>query len=634
MLEILRTTCNRDCPDACTLEVGVKDGKAVKLKGAGDDPVTQGFLCERTARFLNRQYADDRLTTPLLRQQGELKPVGWEEALKVAAEKLLETREKYGAQSILHYRSGGSLGILKLLSDYLFENFGPVALKHGDICSGAGEAAQEKDFGVCDSSDIFDLYNSRTIIIWGKNVHTSNAHLVPVLIEAKRRGARLIGIDPVRTRIAGQCDLFLQPRPGADFSLAMAVARYLFEHDLVDPQAASYCDHLQEFRELAFSNTIEGWSEAADLDADQVRELARAYGENKPGAILVGWGMGRRANGARTVRALDALAAVSGNLGVAGGGSSFYFARRSAFDTSFIKGLEAAPRSFSEARLGLELLAADPRVRFIWVTAGNPVAMLPQAQAVRQAFEQTDFVVVVDTHPTDTTDLADLVLPTLTLLEDDDILGAYGNHYVRVSRPTVRPPGQARHELEIWQGLAARLGLEGLLDGSPRDWKRRLLKPGLTLEQLEEGPRRSPEAQPVLFADRKFATASGKVNLMTEPALPAPPTSAEFPYTLLAVSTPKAQSSQWSVDPPRRPQVSIAPRPDLASGQTARLRSALGAIEVEVVHDAGLRPDVVVMAKGGMQRHGWCANALVEARETDDGGGAAYYDQPVCLEPL
>src|SRR5262249_41349228 len=156
-----------------------------------------------------------------------LEPASWDQALDLCARKLQAYKAEFGAASILHYRSGGSLGLLKMLGDYFFEQFGPVTIKRGDICSGAGEAAQEMDFGISECSDLFDLYNSRTILVWGKNVHTSGPHLLPVLMEARRRGTTLIGIDPVRTRVAGLCSTFLQPRPGTDYAVAMGVARWL-----------------------------------------------------------------------------------------------------------------------------------------------------------------------------------------------------------------------------------------------------------------------------------------------------------------------------------------------------------------------------------------------------------------------
>lgn len=632
-----RTACNRDCPDACSLLVTVEDGRATALRGDPDDPVTRGFLCERTGRFLARQYAPDRLTTPLVRRGGALVPVGWDEALALAADRLLAARREHGPGSILHYRSGGSLGILKLVVDHFFERFGPVAVKRGDICSGAGEAAQELDFGVSESHDLHDLLDARTIVLWGRNPHVSGVHLLPVLREAMRRGATLVGVDPVRTKAAGLCHLFVQPRPGADADLAFGVARRLFDLDLVDARWLARCDHLDAYRALVHAHDVAGWARRADVDAADVERIAALYGEERPAALLVGWGLARRSNGAATVRALDALGAISGNLGVPGGGVSYYFGRRTSFDLGFVRGTRAAPRTFSETRLGEELLAADPPVRCAWITAGNPVSMLPDSGAVRAALERVPFVVVVDTHPTDTTDVADLVLPTLTLLEDSDVLGAYGNHWLRVSEPAIAPPAGPRHELEIVRDLATRVGLGEAFAGSPDDWKRRVTRTlasrGAGLEALRKGPVRRPDAARVLFADGVVPTANGRVQLLARaPAEAARPTP-ERPLLLLAVSTPRAQSSQWSVAAEGPPEVRVHPSAaqGLADGAPATLESALGALDVVVRHDERVRPDVALMEKGGMLRQGRCANLLVRAAETDAGGGGALYDEPVRL---
>lgn len=635
---VRRTACSRDCPDACSLLVTVEDGRATQLAGDPDDPVTRGFLCERTSRFLDRHHDPARFTQPMLRRDGQLVPIGWDEALDLAAEKLLAARREHGPASVLHYRAGGSLGILKALADHLFEQFGPVTVKHGDVCSAPGEAAQEADFGVSDSHDQLDLLNSRLIVVWGKNPHTSGVHLLPVLLEARKKGAVLVGIDPVRTKMEGLCEQFLQPRPGGDFALAMGVARRLFDEGHDDRAASTWCDHVEAYREMVHAHDVDGWARQADVPGDDVRQLGDLYGGTSPAAILVGWGLARRSNGSATVRALDALGAISGNLGVPGGGVSYYYARRSPFDVGFVRGEAAAPRTFPEYRLGREIReATDPPVRVVWVTAGNPVSMLPDAACTQQALREVPFTVVVDTHPTDTTDCADLVLPTLTLLEDSDVLGAYGNHWVRESRGVVEPPEGCRHELDILQGLAARLGLAEVLAGSVEEWKQRVTQrlsdAGAGLEAMRAGPVRSPFAAQVLFDERRVPTASGRVNLLHEPAGPAPSGSAEFPLLLMAMSVPAAQSSQWSVPVEGPPEVRVHPtaRGAPPDGSLAVVESAVGSLRVRVVHDERVRADVVLAAKGGMLRDGRCANVLIRAVPTDDGGGAAFYEEPVRL---
>ncbi|HEX5011384.1 MAG TPA: molybdopterin-dependent oxidoreductase [Planctomycetota bacterium] len=668
---VRRTACNRDCPDACSLLVTVRDGRGVGLRGDPDHPVTRGFLCERTSRFLARQYDPARLSSPRLRRGADragargaarfeqpLVPIGWDEALELAAERLAAVRDESGPAAILHYRSGGSLGLLKPVADYLFERFGPVTIKHGDICSGASEAAQTLDFGVPESNDLFDTLNSRLIVLWGKNLHTSSVHALPVLREARARGCTLVGLDPVRTRAAELCELFLRPRPGADFWLAMGLSRWLFDHGLVHAEAASWCDNLEAYRELVHSRSFDAWVAVADVAPRDAARLAELYGTLRPAAIHVGWGLGRRRNGCQTTRALDALGAITGNVGIAGGGVSYTTRRRAAFDLSFVRGESAAPRTFAEPLLGPAILAAgDPPIRAVWVTAGNPVAMLPDSHAVRAAFAHSEFNVVVDTHPTDTTDVADLVLPTLTLLEDSDVLGAYGNHWLHVSEPALAPPlaaggaagnGHApdldpqaagpRHELHILQALAARLGLTAELAGSLDDWKRRVLRrveeAGVTLEALRRGSARNPFAAQVLFEGRRFLTPSGRANLLTTEAPPPPAPDADFPLTLMATSTPRAQSSQWSVpQAPGPPELTVHPdaAPGCAEGQVAVLRSRVGELRVTLHFDPTMRRDVAWMPKGGQVRDGHCANVLVAAAESDAGSGAAYYDECVGL---
>ena len=162
---ISKTACNRDCPDVCALEAKVVDGRLVSLKGVKDDPVTKGFLCPRTTRFVDRQHSADRLRSPLLRTSEGFEEISWDQALDLCCEKLSKAREEYGPESIFHYKSGGSMGYLKSLITVFFEQFGPVSEKHGDICSGAGEWAQTVDFGLSDSSDPEDLYNAKLIVL-------------------------------------------------------------------------------------------------------------------------------------------------------------------------------------------------------------------------------------------------------------------------------------------------------------------------------------------------------------------------------------------------------------------------------------------------------------------------------------
>jgi len=457
--------------------------------------------------------------------------------------------------------------------------------------------------------------------------------------DAQARGAEVVLIDPVHHRTATIAERCVQPRPGGDVALALGIMRVVFERGWVDPAAGAYCDGLDELRALAMSRPLADWCTEADVAPADAVDLARRLGAEKPATILVGWGMGRRRNGGAIVRALDALAAVTGNVGVPGGGVSFYFRRRGAFDTSFLEGPPA--RTIPEPLFGRAILvAADPPIRAVWITAGNPVTMLPDSATNTRALASRELVVVVDAFLTDTARLAHVVLPTTTLLEADDLLGSYGHHWIGVARPVVPPPSGVKSDLEIVQALAERVGLGAALAGSAREWKARmvagrLVPAGVTLEDLEREPMRSPLAPPVAFAGRRFATPSGKVNLLRTAPLSPPQPTPDRPLLLTSISTPRSQSSQWA-RPPELP-VPVTVHPDSAAGipdgALARLESAIGTLAVRVKYDARQRRDVALVPKGGHVHAGAAANALIQAATTDIGEGGALYDEPVRLVP-
>ena len=641
--EIRRTTCNRDCPDVCGILATVVDGRVVALNGDPDHPVTRGFLCPRTARVFERQYADDRVLTPLVRDSldQEFRPASWDEALDLVAGRLDAIRRQSGGAAILHYRCGGSLGLLTEIPDLFFALYGPATTKRGDVCGGAGDAAQLADFGVSDSSDLDEVRNARTVVLWGKNCATSSPHTLAVVRDARARGATVVLIDPVRHRTEAVADRVIQPRPGGDLALAMAVAGVLFREGLADPDAATWCDDLDAFRALATSRSVADWCRDADVAVPEAEDLARRLGCDRPATILVGWGLVRRLHGAATVRAIDALGLVTGNVGVPGAGVSFYWRRRKAFDVSVLQG-PPAPRTVSEPLLGHDILAAcDPPIRAVWITAGNPVAMLPDSDRTAEALRTREFVVVADAFLTDTARCAHVVLPTRTLLESDDLLGAYGHPYLSASVPVVPPQGQARSDLELMQGLAARLGLAAEFAGSHRDWKRRLVGPrleaaGVTLEALEAGAVRNPFAPRIVFEGRRFPTPTGRARLLSETPDTTPPDDPDHPLFLMSVSTPLRQCSQWSVRPEGPAVVTVHPDASagIPDGALARLESPLAHLTVRVRHDPTQRRDVALIPKGGWVSDGQCANRLVQARATDDGEGAAYYDERVRLVAL
>jgi anaerobic selenocysteine-containing dehydrogenase len=637
MRKLLRTACNRDCPDACGIVATVEDGRVLGLAGEAEHPVTRGFLCERTSRFLRRQYDPTRLTQPMLRCNGGFVAVHWDDALDFVASGLERIRRESGPEAVLHYRSGGSLGGLKVLNDWFFECFGGARVKKGDICSGAGEAAQQADMGLCDSHDLDDLLASRCILLWGKGVTTSFVHMLPVLKAARQRGCAVVLIDPAPGKTARFADLVVAPRPGTDRFLALGMARWLVDAGRFEPRLQDWSTGHAAFLRLVRGRDVAAWARGADVDPELVAEVARLYAAG-PANIQVGWGLQRRRHGGQTVRVLDALAALAGNIGVPGGGVTFYYRRRRAFDTA--RWAAPAERAgIPEALLGQGILEAQsPPVRAVVVDNANPVAMLPDSRTVERALRSRELVVVLEQFMTDTAACAHVVLPVTTMLEEEDLLGAFGHHYLTASQPVAARPGGVKSDLEIYQALAARLGFAAALAGSAQEWCTRLLAPvagRVELAALRAGAVRNPLAPRVLFADRAFPTPDGKFHFITEVSLEPPALEPEFPLTLGSFSTPAAQSSQWS----RPVHADLLPArchpraaPWAAEGSRAIVRSRLGHLEVALHLDASMHPELVLVPKGGWLAHAQAANALVAAQLTDIGLGAAYYDQAVRLE--
>ncbi|MBL6706249.1 MAG: molybdopterin-dependent oxidoreductase, partial [Planctomycetaceae bacterium] len=322
-------------------------------------------------------------------------------------------------------------------------------------------------------------------------------------------------------------------------------------------------------------------------------------------------------------------------------GVSYCFARKGAFDYSFLQGEAVAPRTIPEPLFGPGILTThDPPIRMVWVTAANPVVMLPESETVKQALETRDLTIVVDSFLTDTARCADIILPTTTMLEDDDLLGAYGHHWLAEMRPVVAPPEQVKTDYEIVQALAPLVGLGDEFSDNVETWKRRMLKPGddrgASLDDIRRSPVRSPNGPSVMFADRKFPTATGRANLATTVDTTPSTTTADYPLLLTPLATAAVQGSQW-LDGAQDDYLPATIHPDSAAGfhtdDVVTLESEHGQLTVRLKFDANQRRDIVLVPKGGWLNKGRCANALIKAQTTDAGDCAVYYDTSIRIRP-
>ena len=643
----LRSTCNRDCPDSCGVIVEVEQGRIIKHRGDPDHPVTRGFLCLRGNRYLRRQYSDQRVVHPMRRGKGGWQRLEWDDALDLAAEQLDRCRQQHGPLSVLWLSYSGIKGLVaRTLGKLFWAHFGGPTTEQGGLSVEACHAAQQLDFGGDGTHAPDDLRHSRAVVIWGKNLELTRPHTMFQVNRARRAGAALHVVDPLRCATARRADQHYALRPGSDAWLALGIGQLLLSWDAVDREfVQQHTNGFEGYCELVRSVSLEQVCAATDLPREQVEQLARVYAETRPLATMIGLGPSYWCNAGATVRLIDALAAISGNLGRSGGGAQTDTAAGYAgMDFSMVK---QAPRG-QQRRLLLPRLgqamseASDPSLKAAWIAGANPAATCPDTGAVSRALGGLDFLVVVDQFITATAAQADLFLPCATYLEHDDVVVAYGHHWIGANQAVVPPQGEARSDAAIYQGLAQRLGYGEALAGEPWDWALPMLgqlatEHDITPARLLDGAMCNPLAAPVPFADQRFATASGKVELITElPELPLQ----QLPQGalhLMATKTLKMVNAQINPeDVPDEPVARLHPDAlkarGLTAGDHALVRSSVGAVRARLKADDSLRPDVLLFNPAAWEGDLQGVNQLREVVLTDLGQAAAMHQTLVTVE--
>ncbi len=673
-----RTACPRDCYSTCTLQVTVENGRLVAVAGDEGNRATPDGPCLKGLAYMERVHSPDRLIRPLRRgRTGSFFPVSWDEALEEIAAALLAARAEHGPASVLYYAGTGSKGLLNGVGLEFWRLFGGCTTTFGDLCWPAGLEAVRLTLGENSHNAPWDLANARLIIIWGKNPAETNIHQMPHIHEALARGGRLVAIDPRRTETAERAHLLLQVRPGSDGALALALGHVLVRDGLLDrPFVERHVLGFEAYAALVADWPPERAAAVCEISVDAIEELAHLVGTAHPCTIVPGFGLQRFTNSGQTMRAILALAVITGQIGKPGGG--FMYANLQTQVFSPLKdplacypppgGWDGPLRvSISMARLGRDMLATrEPELKVAWVERGNPLLQSPEVGVVREAFRRLDFRVVVDEFLTDTAREADIVLPAKTFFEQTDVIGAYWHPYLQLRPKVLEPPGEVMPETEIYRALGRRLGLEeatlatvipGPDEAAIQAWLEARLAPlGVSLEQLRQGPVLSPEFAEVAFADGRFPTPSGKIELASQEArrrwgaaeVPEfrepderPQSGGRFPLYLLTPNTKNRIHSQFGhLETVRRMAqaafVSLHPEAaaarGLAEGESARVFNDRGEITLPVRLDWGLKPSCVCITNGFWLDEGGAVNLLSCGRETDMGHGAAFHDNAVEVE--
>ena len=686
----LTTACPRNCYSTCALRVEVEDGRIRRILPEPGNRATAGGPCLKGLSYVERQVADGRILHPLRRRPGgDFERVSWDAALDEIAERLDGLRRDPGPQSVLYYASSGTKGLLNSVGETFWRRFGGFTTTYGDLCWPAGLEASRLTLGANRHNAPWDLENARLIILWGKNSAETNIHQMVFVEKARQRGAKVVVIDPRRTQTAERAELWIQPRPGTDGALALALAHRLIADDHVDREFVDAHVHgFEPFRERALEMTPTRAAEICDVPLERIEELAADLATRRPATVCAGFGMQRYTNSGQTMRAMIALLALTGNLGKPGAGWQFANLQTSEVWGGTIDPLDFYPPEtldgiarveISTARLGRDLRRliddGDPPLRMAWVERGNPLTQNPESHAVAGAFADLESRVVVEQFLTDTARAADLVLPAKTMFEQTDVIGAYWHPYLQLRERALEPAGEVKPESEIYRLLAERLGLlDGLAaaavpalfpvgDGEVRAWlETRLGGIGLSLDSFADGPVLVPGHQEIAFADRVFPTPSGKIELASEEAVrrwqvdataswsehaESPRGAGEeaerFPLYLMTPNTKNRIHSQFGnlamirrVDDGPTAQIhpDDAAARGLAPGDRLRIWNDRGEIVAAAKLDWGIRRGCVAVTNGWWAADGANVNVCSMGRETDLGHGAAFHDCLVEMAPV
>ena len=566
---VVHTVCSHDCPDSCGVLVTVdQTGRAIKVQGDPAHPVTQGFLCGKVAKYLDRVYAPDRILYPLRRKAGIAKGalprgreheiferVSWDEALDGIAGRLQQVADTHGPESILPYSYAGTIGVLGFgsMDRRFFHRLGGSQLDR-TICSEAGGQAWNYVYGRKLGTPTEDFKHAKLIVAWGGNIHGNNIHLWPMVEHARRNGARLIVVDPYRTRTAALADWHIAIRPGTDVALALGMMHVILRDGLEDRAYIDSMTHgFDALAERVRDYTPERVAQWTGMTAGEVEQLAREYATTRPAAIRLNYGVQRGENGGAAVRAIVMLPALIGAWKHLGSGAQLstsggFTWNKQALerpDLSLASPLKRLARTVNMSQLGHALTELGrnghshegPPVHALFVYNSNPGAIAPNHNAVVRGLERPDlFTVVHDLFFNDTTDYADYVLPATTFLEHTDVQGAYGHYWVQLSQQAIEPPGEARPNVWLFSQLAQRMGfaeecfrdtaeqlIEQVLSISEDGHSANAGMEHITMDELREkghvplGFHRNPEAEPFQpFASGRVPTPSGKVEFYSD----------------------------------------------------------------------------------------------------------------------
>ncbi|EQG01107.1 molybdopterin-dependent oxidoreductase [Clostridioides difficile] len=568
--------CTLDCHDCCKFNVYTKGNNVVKIEGDKNHPYTKGFICKKGMAHLDRLNHKDRIKTPMLKVDGVWKEISFDKAIEIMAEKLTYYKEKYTSKSVMHYDQYGSGSVLKYIGDIFFNFYGGVSRHKGGPCWSAGMHAQKYDFGVAKSHAIEDMLNSKSIFVWGKNPAYTTIHTMQIIKKAKEKGIKIVVIDPIYTKTAQIADKYVQVNPGTDGALAIAMAKIIVEDKLYDEEYInSYVIGFEEYKKYLSSLELSFLIDECGVKENDIRELVDLY-TNKYSSINVGYGLQKYKNGGNTIRAIDALGAITGQIGFSGGGVNYankvypsvinsdpynsqsYGEDREFYVSNISKFIEESLKNTSNKvnyasdeldmtsnkvnyvsdelditsnktdyisnelyNLSNKSIKGNIPIKMAVITKSNMLNQLPDLVELERVFSKIEFKVCFDMFITDTATLCDMFIPCTNTLEREDIIySSMTNPYITYNERAVKPAHKLMDEYYFFMELAKKMGLNDYPFVEKRTYLEKVIEPlkrfdkNLDIEKLKNNY--FTIHNPVAWEDKKFETPSGKYELYSE----------------------------------------------------------------------------------------------------------------------
>ena len=667
----LPTVCTLDCPDTCSLTVTVEDGKLTRVRGSHANPYTRGVICNKVTKYPEMVHGEGRILRPLRRVgakgEGKFEPVSWDEALDTIASRFSVIVEQHGPEAILPLNYTGPHGMLAngSMDMRFFNRLGASQLNRRPMCGGIRAEAYLGTYGAVPPMRPEHVAESKLIIVWGNNVTVSNLHLIQDINTARKKGAKVVVIDPRRVKVAEQCDMHLPILPGTDVVLAFAIAAELeraggLDHSFMEQHVLGAEDFLAEARRFPVSRA----AEICALPEAQILELVEWYRSTSPAVICVGNGLERNRNGGSGLWAIYALPALAGKFGQRGGGILFGSSLSFPKSVPRLQGDHLRPegiRTLNILDVGAHLLDASlaPPLKALFIYNHNAVIVHPDQNRMIEGLLREDlFTVVAELVMTDTTAYADIVLPNATNFEHDDLYPAYGQQYLQRATAVIEPQGEALPNTEMFRRLAGHMGFdepefshsdEALMDQAMHGEDARLggLRPSeIPTDQALPMKFQGEDAE--LFKTTFPATPSGKIELRSNTlaekygiALPAfQPLEAPHPLVLITPASDLRTTSTfgglcYSDETQLDMHPDDAKARKLAEGQMVRVYNELGEVRLKLKVTGRVRPGVVSSPKGAWFRtsgNGRTVSALAPSTHADLAEGACYNDARVQVE--